>query len=402
MDLPIWGRGDAFSQAPEGWGWLDEKNRRHSCASAAELISIVRDDLHGRVMLVWFPSREHMALPEELVGAEEAILTSRKRLAADDLLVSFDRLRWYSGLLGLVSIYMFYQGWAYAPQVAAPAERLFFGVRAVLSSMSVGVCFLMFLILAFIPWYQARKRLRELDHWNGEDLQALIPVLRFETWMDLQKSPATRFLLALTALVGLAQLLPTDGIAAAGLDKELYLRQGEWWRLFTAPFLHGNPIHFLMNASALLYLGKRLEVFARWPHLPLVFLLAACVGGEASARFLTTTSVGASGGLMGWLGFLLVFETLHQRLVPRTATRRLLAGVLLTGLIGLIGYRFIDNAAHAGGLAAGMLYAIIVFPKSASANRPNATLTDRIAGAAALVVLTLSAALAFVKITGLF
>jgi membrane associated rhomboid family serine protease len=149
-----------------------------------------------------------------------------------------------------------------------------------------------------------------------------------------------------------------------------------------------------MNGAALMYLGKRVEVFARWPHVPLVFLFSACIGGEASARFLAAPTVGASGGLMGWLGFLLVFETLHGRLVPRKSTRRLLAGLLLTGLIGVIGYRFIDNAAHAGGCLAGMLYAAIVFPKSASAMRPRTTFTDRLAGSLALVVLLASAVLA--------
>jgi membrane associated rhomboid family serine protease len=126
--------------------------------------------------------------------------------------------------------------------------------------------------------------------------------------------------------------------------------------------------------------------------------LAACIGGEASARFIALPSVGASGGLMGWLGFLLVFESLHGRLVPRRARRRLLAGVLLTALIGLVGYRLIDNAAHAGGLFAGMLYALIVFPKSASPNRPGSTLTDRIAGGLALVFLAGCAWLAIMKI----
>ena len=104
---------------------------------------------------------------------------------------------------------------------------------------------------------------------------------------------------------------------------------------------------------------------------------------------------------MGWLGFLLIFESLHGCLIPQKARRRLIAGVLLTGLIGLIGYRFIDNAAHIGGLIAGMLYAAIVFPKSSSPNRPNSTLTDRIAGSAALVILAFSAVFAVRKILGI-
>jgi hypothetical protein len=75
----------------------------------------------------------------------------------------------------------------------------------------------------------------------------------------------------------------------------------------------------------------------------------------------------------------------------------LVAGVLLTGLIGLLGYRFIDNAAHLGGLLAGMAYAAIVFPKSASSNRPSTNLTDLLAGGAGLLVLTASAAFAVLR-----
>jgi len=302
-----------------------------------------------------------------------------------------EKLRWFGWLFAGLAAYMLYQGWSFAPSVASTPERLGFALHALLASMSMGITLLMFLIFAFIPWYQARKRLRELGRWTHGDIAAIVPMLRFETWLEWQKSPVTRLLLGLVGLVGLAQLMPGDSLTAAGLLKDRYLH-GEWWRLLTAPWLHGNLVHFLMNGAALIYLGKRLEVFARWPHVPLVFLFSACIGGEASARFVAAPSVGASGGLMGWLGFLLVFESLHGRLVPRKASRRLLAGVLLTGLI--------DNAAHLGGLLAGMLYAWIVFPKSSSPVRPRSTVTDRIAGSAALVILILSALFAALKILG--
>ena len=90
---------------------------------------------------------------------------------------------------------------------------------------------------------------------------------------------------------------------------------------------------------------------------------------------------------MGMLGFLLVFEWRHARLVPRSSRRRLLFALIATGVIGLVGIRFIDNAAHAGGLLAGMLYALIVFPRSESAMRPSASLSDKIAAAACFAVL---------------
>lgn len=399
FDAPIWAREDAFPKSPPGWGWLDIKGRPHPSDSSETLLSAIRNDRNADIVLVWTPAHDYMVLPEEIDGSSDAVLAARKRRAADDLLDSLGRLRWFGLLLSGLALYLLYRGWSMAPHIASAMERVAFGVRAIFSSMSMGILLLMFLIFAFIPWYQARKRLRELAHWTDGDTTELIPLLRFEAWLDFQKAPVTRLLLGVIALVGLAQLTHGGSITAAGLVKDSYLH-GEWWRLLTAPLLHGNLIHFLMNAAALLYLGKRVEVFARWPHVPLVFLFSACIGGEASARFLHATSVGASGGLMGWLGFLIVFESLHGRLVPRSARRRLIAGVLLTALIGIIGFRFIDNAAHAGGLIAGMLYAAIVFPKSSSPYRPNSTLTDRIAGVMASGILVFSAVIAVLKIVG--
>jgi membrane associated rhomboid family serine protease len=408
-DAPIWARPEAFPCAPQGWGWVDFKKKSHPCDSSEALITAIRDDRAESVDLVWIPGHDHLILPEEMPDAAAAVLATRQRHAAEDLLEAIAKLRWFGGLLAGLTLYMFYQGWAYAAPLAPTGQRLNFAVHAVLTSMSMGITLLMFLIFAFIPWYQTRKRLRELGQWTHGDITAGIPLLRFETWLAWQKAPVTTAILGLLAVVALAQMFSEqrsagvlallslfhnwDGTAAAGLVKDRFLH-GEWWRLFTAPLVHGNVVHFLMNASALLYLGKRMEVFARWPHVPLVFLFAACIGGESSTRFITAPSVGASGGLMGCLGFLLVFESLHSRLVPRTAKRRLLAGVILTAILGLIGFRFIDNAAHLGGLLAGMLYAIIVFPKSTSPSRPGTTITDRIAGSAALAVLTLAALLA--------
>jgi len=412
---PVWARGDAFPEAPQGWGWVDAKGKTHPCDSPEKLMDAIRGDRDGSVNLVWTQENPRMILPEELPGTGDALRAARERWTRDDLEDVKHKLRWFGMACVGFGGWAFYQGLVRAGNPAGFPERLNFAARTVLSSGQSGLALLMFLIFAFIPWYQARKRRRELGEWDDARIAATVPAMRFETWLAWQKAPTTRILLALMTVVGLAQLFchvrtagwdsliavfqNWDGIAEAGLVKGRYL-QGEWWRLFTAPFLHGNIVHFLMNASALIYLGRRLEVFARWPHLPMVFLFSACAGGEASARFVAAPSVGASGGLMGWLGFLLVFETLHKSLVPLSARRRLAAGVFLTALIGLVGYRYIDNAAHAGGLLAGMSYAAIVFPKSSSTERPNSTVADRIAGGACLVVLAASAFLAVSRIIG--
>ncbi|MES2477351.1 MAG: rhomboid family intramembrane serine protease [Verrucomicrobiota bacterium] len=413
-DSPVWARPEAFPTAPPAWGWLDHKGKSHPCATLDALAAAIRDDRHGEVDLVWTPANPRMILPEELDGMSHELRTVREQWTRDDLEECHYRLRWFGTIFAALAGYQFIAGWLFAArQGAGIAIRNAFGLKNVFASTQVGLAVLMFIIFAFIPWWQARKRRQELVKWTEEGIKDFAPTIRFEAWLDRQKAPLTRVLLGLVLVVALTQVfgkVRTEGLSAilslfhnwhgtdaAGLVKPLYV-QGQWWRLFTAPFLHGNIVHLLMNAAAMAYLGKRVEVFARWPHLPMVFLFAATIGGAASARFIAAPSVGASGGLMGWLGFLLVFETLHKNLVPRRARRRLAAGVFLTALIGVIGYRYIDNAAHAGGLLAGMAYAAIVFPSSASPRRPRTTGVDRAAAAAALLMLVAAAGFAVVKI----
>jgi len=391
-ELPVWARPEAFREAPADapWGWVDRRGRHYPCESAAALAEAIRKDRDDALDLAWSPASPRLVVPEEIPEVADALLAVRSR----NIRMDFDSLRQrlviLSAAVGGLGIYQCFGVWPDLP--SGTVDQIVALLRMLAASTTLGLAVLAWLIFAFIPFYQAWKRRRELGEWSSGRIATLAPVYRFESWLAQQHAPLTWVFISLIAVVYLFQMLAPHDIVAAGLVKEA--AAGEWWRLFTAPFLHGFLPHLLMNGAAMWYLGRRIEVLARWPHLPLVFLIAAWTGGEFSARLVAAPSIGASGGLMGWLGFLLIFETLHGRLVPRKSRRRLLAGLLLTGVIGLVGYKFIDNAAHAGGLLAGVLYAWIVFPKSTSAIRPRANTLDWIAGSLAMAVLVASAGFA--------
>lgn len=410
FDLPIWARSDAFPIAPEGYGWIDRKGISHSCESLEELSTEIRKDCDSAIDLVWTPISPHCQIPEEVDALAEPIIEIRKRWAIEDLQKAKKRLLLLGVGTAILIGYLCLQAMAQLKVIersngmsATLLEEAQWLLVEISKSTMAGISLLVFLIFAFIPWYQAQKKQREITKQSAKS-KPVIPMIRFETWLHFQNSPVTKFILICISLAFIGQVL-VDGsiftfgnsIQKAGLDKPAY-HAGDYWRLLTAPMLHGGALHFAMNALALLYLGKRMENFARWPHLPACFIFSSLIAGEATARLADATSVGASGGLMGWLGFLLVFETLHTRLVPRTSRRRLLAGILMTAIAGLIGYRFIDNAAHFGGLVAGMIYAAIVFPKSTSVARPNTNLADRVVGSISLAVLAFWSVLAMWKI----
>ncbi|GAA5480699.1 hypothetical protein Hhel01_04228 [Haloferula helveola] len=378
VPVPVWARPDAFARAGEGWGWVDRKGRRTSVGSFDELSAAIVDDAGARVDMVWTPQSDYLVLPEEVADLHPALKAARIRWAEWEISEGRRQMMLFGAIFAGIAIY----------SLASGREMLAFG--------PLGLAALLFIVLGLIPWYQGRKRLIRARQWVEGSLEIDVPALRFETWLIHEKAPVTRTMLWILVAVGLVQILAPanlmEQVDRGGLTK-VDGRPADWWRLATAPMLHGHWIHFLFNAAALAYLGRRMEVLVRWPHVVMVFILAAWVGGEASSRFMPNMpSLGASGGLMGMLGFLLVFEWMHPALVPESSRRRLLAALLLTAAIGIGLFRFIDNGAHGGGLVAGMLYAFAVFPKSSSAKRPNETGTDRIAGSIGLVMIALAAA----------
>lgn len=365
-ELPVWARPEAFPAAGEGWGWVDRKGKRTASGSFAALSAAIIDDAGARVDLVWTPDHRHLVLPEELPELHPALKEARIRWAEWEIAEGRRQMAVFGGFLGAFGLYSLLTG------------------RPFLGFGPLGLAIVLFLMLGFFPWYQGRKRLDRARRWVAGEVAIDLPGLRFETWLTYQHAPFTRALLLLFGIVGLVQWLAPGGlmetVGRAGLTK-IGGQPADWWRLATAPFLHGGPIHFIFNIAALAYLGRRMEVLVRWPHLPLVLVLAAWIGGEVSAWLMPgKPSLGASGGLMGLLGFLLVFESMHRPLVPATSRRRLLVGLLLTAGIGLVGFNFIDNGAHGGGLVVGMGYAFAVFPRSSSPERPRETRFDRLAG----------------------
>ena len=374
-EQPGWASPDIYPEKPEGapYGALSRKGRRCEFESLEALGVHVRSSRES-VEAVWTPESEGMIPPEAVKDLVEPLRQRFVDLAESDASEAKRNTLIFALLLA----------WALYANLAnrtTPTE-----------SVGVGLAGILLIILGLVPWFDAWRNRRSAWELNEERLVGEEHEARFERWLGRQRSPLTWTIIGLLVVSGAAQIWVEleASVEAAGLvgrDKEG--KGTEIWRLFTAPFLHGHPLHWALNVAGLWYIGRRVEALASWPHLALVFLVAMVAGGVATVQFIPEkASVGASGGLLGLLGFLLVFETLHARLVPRPTRRRLCAALVLTFLIGVVGYSFIDNYAHGGGLAAGMLYAAIVFPKSRSARRPRANRMDRIFGGVSLAVLT--------------
>jgi rhomboid protease GluP len=134
---------------------------------------------------------------------------------------------------------------------------------------------------------------------------------------------------------------------------------GEWWRIIVPIFLHGNFIHLLFNGMALMQVGPLAEQAYGRPRFILIFILSGAFGFLLGA-FLSPTSIsiGASGSLFGLIGAAGVYG--HRR---GDSFGRMIRGIMVQwGIYALLFGLLIraDNAAHVGGLVAGMALSFLV------------------------------------------
>jgi membrane associated rhomboid family serine protease/Tfp pilus assembly protein PilF len=184
---------------------------------------------------------------------------------------------------------------------------------------------------------------------------------------------------------------PLVGIAFGANGRPLILG-GEPWRLVVSMFLHANLLHLAVNGYALYLLGGYLEAFyGHWKFL-FLFLLSGMVGSAASATFAEVTSVGASGGVFGVLGAILVFTLKYRSVLPPTMSKGMLRALLpMLGLNLALGFVIpgIDMNAHLGGLFGGAAGALFLTPDVLAASRPPAW-TRHILPVTCISILTLS------------
>jgi membrane associated rhomboid family serine protease len=147
------------------------------------------------------------------------------------------------------------------------------------------------------------------------------------------------------------------GLLSAGMMDSARVSHGQWWRLFTAVWLHADAGHLATNATlGFVLLSLVMGRYGSGAGLLAAYLTGA--GGNALAWLLAPEehrSLGASGMVLGSLG-LLAAHAFSARgrdaRAPRLRVSGLLAGVMLFVLLGL--GPGTDVIAHTGGFLSGL------------------------------------------------
>jgi len=142
-------------------------------------------------------------------------------------------------------------------------------------------------------------------------------------------------------------------LTAWGADAAWLVGHGQWWRLFSAIFIHSGIIHLAFNSYALIFIGPLLEEYLGKERFLVLYLATGVFGFILSNWYYPPmlTTVGASGAIFGMIGVAVTLSkrwsawgtALHQQLI-HWAIYGLIYGLLLGA----------NNAAHVGGFVSGI------------------------------------------------
>jgi membrane associated rhomboid family serine protease len=205
-----------------------------------------------------------------------------------------------------------------------------------------------------------------------------VPVANRVRHSQLRRAPVVLVLILLNAVVFLLEISvgnlndPEVLHRVGALEPYAAVVQGEYWRLFTALFLHGGFTHLLFNIFALYILGPPLERSIGTIRFAVCYLISGLVSsagvvGLTVLGFVKVSQlVGASGCIMGivgtWAGFLV-----RHRHAPQAKQR--LGNVVMIIVIQVafdLSTPQVSMAAHLCGLIAGFFLGLLLAPRAIS------------------------------------
>ena len=212
------------------------------------------------------------------------------------------------------------------------------------------------------------------------DIPEQAPVKRPGFVQQLRHSPVTALVLLASIIVGAVTLLGENLQAMSWLTFLQFrivgeyiqftpladsLAAGQWWRLVTPMLIHFGILHLAMNGMWYWELGRRIEARQGSINLLGLTLLFSLVSNYAQYVFGGPGLFGGlSGVLYGLLGHCWIFQLLSPNpayRLPRGVLVMMLVWLLLclSGLVSMIGFGEIANAAHVGGLVIGCLTGLL-------------------------------------------
>lgn len=207
----------------------------------------------------------------------------------------------------------------------------------------------------------------ELNNKTVEDDKKLAKVFK-----NNQVPYVSMLFIILNVFVYLLSIVNYNWIVNTFANYYLYVKQGEFYRLFTSMFVHANIIHLICNMYALFVVGPLIEKYYGKLKFTLIYIGSGIIGSLFSVVLTNNASIGASGAIFGLFGALLYFGYKYRATLDGFLRSSIIPTLFVNLIIGFV-IPGIDVIGHIGGLVGGLLlsYSVGVVNKENKRDRIN-------------------------------
>lgn len=184
--------------------------------------------------------------------------------------------------------------------------------------------------------------------------------VRTESFKDfIRFYPVITVIIAIHIILYLVTILPFfpgSFIFERLMGVNLYIVQGEYWRLVTPIFLHSGLSHMLFNSFSLVLFGPSLERMLGKNRFIALYMATGIIANVATLLFkpMTYTHVGSSGAIFGLFGIYLAMILFRKELMSR-ANSQLILTIAVISLIMTFLQPNINVTAHLFGFISGII-----------------------------------------------
>ena len=153
---------------------------------------------------------------------------------------------------------------------------------------------------------------------------------------------------------GFAQNPSMVGVRFGAIVPSLIWGEGEYYRLFTAIFVHFGWMHLFFNVAGMLIFGTRIEKYYGKFSFLAIYLVSGLSASVASLLLTQGFSAGASGAVYGLVGAAFVYTKFTGKAMDKINNHVIVFYIVMGLGMGFI-MPNIDYFGHIGGLIAGLL-----------------------------------------------
>ncbi|RAK15683.1 membrane associated rhomboid family serine protease [Anoxybacillus vitaminiphilus] len=134
----------------------------------------------------------------------------------------------------------------------------------------------------------------------------------------------------------------------------VYIRMGEYWRLFTPLFLHLHFGHMMINSLSLILFGPALEKMLGTCKFIIVYIWSGTFANVATLFFLPPlySHLGASSAIFGLFGVYIYLIIIHKNIIDRRHAQIIITSLCI-GIVMTVTNPNINTIAHTFGFLGG-------------------------------------------------